>query len=153
MADNDLDLEVRAITLQLQQLKVEQERLERKLNRVQEKIRHRGRGSAEGKTQGAVGARPPSPVPSHVPSQAFKQEQDRTYIVRNGLRVQEHTYSKTDPPEKGDQVRILNPKKGQCNVGLIVDFCNDGKAKILTDQNTIITRLPKYYATTVKKGL
>ena len=149
MAENDLDLEVRALILQLQQLKVEQERLERKLNRAQEQIRRRGRGSAEGKTQGAVGTRPPSPVPSHLPSHVFEQNQDRTYIVRNGLRVREHTYSKTDPPEKGDQVRILNPKKGQCNVGLIVDFCNNGKAKILTDQNTIVTRLPKnlrYYS-------
>ena len=44
-------------------------------------------------------------------------------------------------------MRILNPKKGQYNVGIIVDFCNDGKVKILTDENTIITRLPKsmYY--------
>ena len=139
MADNDLDLEVQALTLQLQQLKVEQERLERKLSRAQELIRYRGHGSAEGKTQGAIGTRPPSPVPSHVPSQTFEQNQDRTYIIPNGLRVREHTYSKTDLPEKGDQVRILNPKKGQCNVGVIIDFCNDGKAKILTDQNTIIT--------------
>ena len=69
MADNDLDLEIRALTLQLQQLKVEQERLERKLNRAQDQIRRRGRGLAEGKTQGAVGTRRPSPVPSHVPSQ------------------------------------------------------------------------------------
>ena len=145
MADNDLDLEIRALTLQLQQLKVEQERLERKLNRAQDQIRRRGRGSAEGKTRGAVGTRRPSPVPLHIPSQpsqpsqVIEQKQDRTYYIRNGLRVQEHTYSRTDPPEKGDQVRILNPKKGQCNVGVIIDFCNDGKVKVLTDQNMIIT--------------
>ena len=152
MTDNDLDLEVQALTLQLQQLKVEQERLERQLSRVQNKIRRWGRKSAEGKSQGAVKTSRTSPVQSHVPSQVFEQSQGRQ-ITRNGLWVKEYTYSRIDAPEKGDHVRILNPKKGQCNIGIIIDFCNDGKVKILTDKNTIITRLPKnvhYYNKVLK---
>ena len=58
MSDEDLDLEVRKITLQLKQLKVEQERLERQLNRVQSKIRRRDCGSSGGKIQGVNNASP-----------------------------------------------------------------------------------------------
>ena len=126
MTDSNLDIEVRTLTLQLQQLRVEQERLEQQLSRVQHKLKRQGRKSAEGNTQGAVKSRSPSAVPLHVPSQVFEQSQDKG-ITRNSIQVREYTYSQTVTPEKGDYVRILNPRKGQYNVGIIIDFCNNGK--------------------------
>ena len=142
MTENDLDLEVQSLTLQLQ-LKVGQERIQRQLDRVQHKIRCRGRESAEGKAQGAINASRPLVVPSHVSSQEFKRSSQSEVVWHNGLQVREHDHTEADLPEKGDHMRILNPKKGQCSVGIIIDFCSDGKVKILTNKNTTLTRLPK----------
>ena len=97
---------------------------------------------AERNTQEAIKASRPSSVPSNVPSQVFEHNQDKQ-ITHNDIQVNKYAYSQTVKPEKGDHVRILNPKRGQCNIGIIIDFCNNGKVKILTDKNTIITRLPK----------
>ena len=55
----------------------------------------------------------------------------------------EYAYSQAVKPEKGDHVRILNPKKGKCNVRTIIEICNGRKLKILTDKDTTMTRLPK----------
>ena len=55
----------------------------------------------------------------------------------------EYPYTNAVRPELGDRVRILNPKKGQRDVGVVVAFCSDGKLKIHTDHDTILTRLPK----------
>ena len=49
----DLDLELKVITLQLDQLKIEQERLERKPNRVQTRLRCHNRRQTEDNIQGA----------------------------------------------------------------------------------------------------
>ena len=47
MSDNNLDLELQALTLKLQQVQIEQERLEeRQLSRVQNRLQRRERGSA-----------------------------------------------------------------------------------------------------------
>ena len=150
MSDNDLDLEVRKITLQLQQLKVEQERLERQLNRVQARIRRRDRESAEGTAQGAGKGKNRSttvaePVLLHTVEINQGQHTVRNSFLfsRDDHRVLENSYSKVVPPAKGDRVRIKNPKKGQRDVGIVVNFCSDGKLKIRTDRDDIITRLPK----------
>ena len=154
MSDEDLDLEVRKITLQLKQLKVEQERLERQLNRVQSKIRRRDCGSAEGKTQGANNASPRNnkiadSVVSKPTEENNKREHDHRnkrnlyYLKRTDFRVLEYPYTKVVKPEIGDRVRILNPKKGQRDVGIVVAFCKDGRLKIRTDRDDMITRLPK----------
>ena len=55
----------------------------------------------------------------------------------------ELVYDGKNLPVRGDQVRILNPKRDQLNKGVIVGQCVDGKLKILTDNNSIVTRLPK----------
>ena len=150
MSEPDLDLEVRSITLQLQQLKVEQERLERQLARVQTKIRRRDREAAEGTTQGATKVINRStivtePVLSHAVETNQEQQavNNKFKLGRVSHIVQERPYSKTVRPEVGDHVRILNPKKGQRDVGIVYDFCSDGKLKIRTDRGTILTRLPK----------
>ena len=151
MSDNDLDLEVRKITLQLQQLKVEQERLERQLSRVQARIKRRDRESAEGTAQGAAKGKNRSttvaePVLSHTVeiNQGQHKVRNRFVFAGNDNHVLgEYSYSKAVPPAVGDRVRIRNPKKGQRDVGIVVDFCSDGKLKIRTDRDDIITRLPK----------
>ena len=151
MSDNNLDLEVRAITLQLQQLRVEQECLERKLSRVQHKINRRKLETAEANARGASKANRPDKVPSltqdysteHRERAWRKKARASIQAIRNGFRYKEHPYTEKATLEKGDYVRILNPKKGQCNVGIVMDFCSNGKSKIITDKNTFITRLPK----------
>ena len=55
----------------------------------------------------------------------------------------EKAYDKSTLPGIGDYVRIINPKPGQSNRGTIESFCADGKAKIRSDRNIIITRQPK----------
>ena len=154
MSDEDLDLEVRKITLQLKQLKVEQEKLERQLNRVQSKIRRRDRCTAEGNTHGANRESPrnnviaDSIVSKSTEENNRREHERRTkqnpyYFQRTDFRVLEYPYTKVVKPEIGDRVRILNPKKGQRDVGIVVAFCKDGRLKIRTDRDEMLTRLPK----------
>lgn len=143
MSDTDLDLEVHTITLQLQQLRVEQERLERRLTQVQTKLQRGERGLADVHAQGAIGTS--CSTSTGLLSQNVKQNQDRRKLD-TPLR-QERPYTKQTEPTRGDQVRILNPQRGQDNTRVIIGFCTDRIIKILTDKNIVITRLPKnvYY--------
>ena len=52
-------------------------------------------------------------------------------------------YTAENVPEVGDSVRIINPRLGQCDGGIIQGFCRDRKAKIYTSVGTVITRHPK----------
>ena len=155
MSNNDLDLEVQSITLQLQQLRVEQERLKRKLSRVQHKINQWELESTKASNRGAAKAYQPDEVPSFTPIHSSeanaRKRKSRASIqaICDGLRFGEHPYTQTNVPKKGDYVRILNPKREQCNVRIVINFCNDGKLKIITNENTFRTRLLKnvhYYA-------
>ena len=83
-------------------------------------------------------------------SQITIREQDRQQqrdLLRDGG---EHTqrlryYTRGWRPRINDQVRILNPRQGQRNFGIIQGFCTDGKVKVSTTEG-VITRAPKNIA-------
>ena len=134
--NNDLDLEIRAINLQLEQVKIEV-RQERELKRIQSKLEQRNQRQVEDNIQGACRKRE---------SWSRNQLSPSTVDIKNKTKSiveTELAYGEKILLEKGDKVRILKPKHGQLNRGVIVGQCVDGKIKILTDNNTIVTRLPK----------
>lgn len=126
--DQELDFKIRDITEQLLQLRIQQERLERRLNRIQTGIDERGRGNR---------GRP------DANAQRAERPRNNNNIHRNQNITRETTYNESITPEVGDNVRIINPKQGQEHSGIINGFCRDGKVKILTNSGVIITRLPK----------
>ena len=133
--EDTLDLELRSLTLQLQQVQLEQERLERKLKRVQAQLRkrdqQRGQEAApavSGEQQAYLGKR--ANTDTHV-----KIQEEWVGLCRERPFI--------GPPQVGDKVRILNPKAGQVNIGTITGYCSDGKLKILTLDNVIVTRWTK----------
>ena len=128
--NNDLDLEIRAINLQLEQVKIEQERLERKLKQVQSKLDQCNQRHAEDNIQGARKKR-----------ESWSRNQLSQLMVETKNKAKtivetELAYGGKIIPEKGDKVRILKPKPGQLNRGVIIGQCVVGKIKILTDNNT-----------------
>ena len=56
----------------------------------------------------------------------------------NGRPRRLRRYTNQWPPRINDQVRILNPKRGQRNFGVIRGFCADGKIKVSTTEGTVI---------------
>ena len=123
--DENLETELTTITEHLVQLRIQQDRLERRLTTIQEQIGTRDRG-----------VNPPSKgVDQH--------HHDRTNnnIVNVAREIEYNNSDNT--PNIGDNMRIVNPKRGQQRFGVIVGFCRDGKLKVQTANREIITRLPK----------
>lgn len=135
VTEDTLDLDLREITLQLQQVKLEQERLERRLHRAQERLRERDERLVEERIQGTSAHR----RGSHSCHNNNNVEAQVVWIPAR----RERAYEDSLRPKRGHQVRILNPKVGQRNVGVITGFCADGKLKIRTTNDVIITRWAK----------
>ena len=116
------------------ELKLEQERLQRKLDKTNSRLGGRRQRLAEEQSQGASNCQ--SGHHDRRGSVTIKRE---TIIFRQ----RERAYTNKVVLTRGDQVGILNPKKGQQDTWIIVGFYADNKLKIRTKNNSIITRLPK----------
>ena len=120
-SDSKLDLELRTITTRLTELCIQQDRLERPLTRVETRPserseRRRGRN----------------------PHRANAQE-----AVPNNVQYPEVQYNNIATPKIGHRMQIINSRVGQERFGTIEGFCRDGKVKIRTVSEAIVTRLPK----------
>ena len=130
--DKDLDLEVRKLTLQLQQIEVEQERIQRQLRRVQGQIKERNERASGENVQGSDKLNKAELWSNHRSRQPQRHQQPQ--------RRFERPYDSVTSPRRGDWVRILNPRQEQLNIGVVVGFCTDGKVKVQTSDNNILTR-------------
>ena len=86
-------------------------------------------------------------------SRQLKRETYLTQRRLNKTTVQKYKreleYKDDEVPAIGDVVRIVNPKPGQQDQGVVHGHCKDGKVKTRTKQGVIITRLPKNIQYTV----
>ena len=114
--DNELDLEIQLLTTQLEQTRIQQEIIEKKLERIRCELSHK-----EDQTSKVV-------------------LKEKTGKVTDKKELE---YSSEHIPRVGDSVRIINPKLGQCDKGVIKGFCVDGKVKVHTYLGSVIRRLPK----------
>ena len=134
---SELEKELIQISKQLICLNIQQQRLEKRLKEVQEKIEQDSRERVG--DEGVIHYR--------IISRNNINETDNNRHARLNYSTatisHEKAYDKSTLPGIGDYVRIINPKPGQSNRGTIESFCADGKAKIRSDRNIIITRQPK----------
>ena len=96
--NNDLDLELRVINLQLEQLKIEQAKLKRKLKRVQSELDQRNQRQAEDIIQGAY---------RKSESCSHNQHSTSTVAAKNKTKPiveTELAYNKNNLPARGDKV-------------------------------------------------
>ena len=114
--DNKLSLEIKQLTNQLEQTRIQQDIIEKKLARICRELDHK----EDQRTKVAL------------------KEKTRKVIDK-----EESEYSSENILRLGDSVWIINPKLGQCDRGVIKGFCVDGKAKVHTYLGSVITRQPK----------
>ena len=114
--DNELSLEIELLTNQLEQTRIQQEIIEKKLERIRRELGHRDNHRSKVLLEAKTG---------------------------KVIDKEESEYSSKNIPRVGDSVRIINPKLGQCDRGVIKGFCVDGKAKVHTYLGSIITRKPQ----------
>ena len=146
----DLISKVTQLTKKLTQLGIQKRRLEDRLTRVQRKLEHKS------------SAYPTDPDQRVAYYQVVKDGDDEHIVIRKRRAThtkqrqqplklaKERAYNRETLPEIGDKVRIVNPKPGQRDQGTVEGFYVDGKPKIRTGTNTVITRQPKnvrYYVT------
>lgn len=74
---------------------------------------------------------------AQITIRAQDRQQQREQLREGRPRRLRH-YTEDWPPSINDQVRILNPRRGQRNYGVIQGFCADGKVKVSTAEGVVI---------------
>jgi len=120
---DNFEQELRNLTDQLQNLRVQQEQVQQAIDTILAINTRR--------EQTATPQRTRTPVARHV-----------VEVVETEV-AEEIFYTETFTPRVNDQVRILNPKRWQPKRGTIQGFTSDGKVKIYTRNRQTILRLPK----------
>ena len=135
--DNELILELQLLTSQLEQTRIQQELIEKKLAKVWNQLH----------TKEAISTTIDDSFVSQPKYQSNKQtcfKRLRKETVTSKVKfTEEPLYTSDNIPEVGDSVRIINPKPGQCDRGIVKEFCRDGKVKVVTAAGSTITRKPK----------
>ena len=131
--------DIQELTLLINQLQIQQQRLERKLARVQRRVEV-DNGTNDRQSRPTEAQREQSNNQANVSNRRSRNNESIVTTIR---RQRERLYEAGFEPIIGDRVRIINPRTGQHPWGTIEGFCRDGKLKIHTDIGQTVTRLPK----------
>ena len=129
--------DIQELTILINQLQLQQRRLERRLTRIQQRVEISSSANDEGSRQVSTQRDRRHTIANSNNSR--RNERNVTTIRQQSERL----YNDNFEPRIGDRVRITNPRSGQHPWGTIEGFCRDGKLKIHTDIGQSITRLPK----------
>ena len=125
--------DIQEFTFQINQLQLQQMRLERKLAKVQRRVESDTR-SVEAEDCKAEMRRNRSNA-RIIGSSSRNNERTATIIRQQSERL----YGTAFKPRIGDRVQIINPCSGQHPWGTIEGFCRDGKLMIHTDRGQSVT--------------
>ena len=131
--------EIQDITLQIAELRLNQIRLERRLDTVQQRLGAKQHDDL-GPRRGTRNRRAVPTDNNRDRSRVNTRVVNEVELTRG--RVHEQTeleYTTTIVP----QVRIINPQRGQCPRGTVQGFCADNKLKIFTDNGSAVTQMAK----------
>ena len=135
--DHELFLELQLLTSQLEQTRIQQELIEKKLAKVWNQLHTK---EAKSTTIDDSFASQPKYQPD---KQTCVRRLTQETITSKVKFTEKPLYTSDNIPEVGDSVRIINPKPGQCDRGIVKGFCRDGKVKVFTVVGSTITRKPK----------
>ena len=134
---------VNRLTRQLTRLRIEQEIVERQLILAQDELEYKRVSTSNDEVETTFEYHQnysTTNIQSKGETNVARERKLKTVVQRYKRELK---YQSGEVPAIGDEVRIINPKPGQRNKGVIYGYCTDGKVKIRTDQGVTITRLPK----------
>ena len=135
--DNELLLELQLLTSQLEQTRIQQDLIEKKLANVWNQLHIKEAVSST--VDDIFSGEPKYQLSNRNNPKRLTQET----VTSKVKFIEEPLYTSDNIPQVGDSVRIINPKPGQCDRGTVKGFCRDGKVKIYTVVGSTITRKPK----------
>ena len=143
---NVLGFETNRLFSQLTAVRSQQEELEAQVQRVLATAR--ATASRERERSANIVTAVPEPVEPNIRTGAVIASNITLTNQERGTLDIEIPYTKDFLPKVGDEVRILNPKRGQQNKGVIEGFQRNGYARIRCRTQVIIRNIKNIVLTT-----